>query len=318
MKICKTFLWALSVSCLTSGHLLCVQDPAVAQVTSEQRILASFSIEGQELIVHVELARLDSSLVPQLEGGRDLTIASYRIESKDASIHVEREYSFEVADYGFVSYSEVKVFLLELSHGTALVVDHFVYPSAPGSGQDRQLFAWDDGRLQPVGKPLTGYGHFGDLPKGTTPRSFRLLPGDVLPFAANILYFAVAVPIRVSLPRTGGERVGSFGVALEIDPGSGLTVFPVTRASRYHQGDEEHEVSLYRSPTGPEAEQVRVSANTDIEFGPAYGEISLQPNEEAGVIGLGPKIMRLRVKIDGREGFVEEPDYFKLGLGMVS
>ena len=81
-------------------------------------------------------------------------------------------------------------FVLQTSKGEALVVDYAAYPSAPLSGEYRLLFATQDGKLQPLSKPLTVEGEFEALLPGRREGTQRLHKGDVIPNPVRVFVIA--------------------------------------------------------------------------------------------------------------------------------
>jgi hypothetical protein len=56
-----------------------------------------------------------------------------------------------------------------------------------------------------------------------------------------------------------------------------------------------------------------VAPTTEMDFGPAYVELTLGSDWERS-ISIEVRVVRLRVRIDGRDGFVDERDLLRLGL----
>ena len=282
------------------------------QVMWGERVLGPFSVAGKDVRVVLKLARLDASI-----SGREMvTVAAFRIVDNDGRVHHEEEYQIELSERRFQNWYELKASVLELSAGTALMLDYYVYPSAPGSEHSRQLFAWKDGSLAPLSPHFGGWGHFQDLPEEAGPIAFRLLPGDRMPFEAWLLYFAVEVPLHIRLAAFSSGQADPLHLALEIDPASGLAVLPVSSPVAYWYGDEVQEVTLYRSPMGQEADRVQVTRTSEIVYGPAYGQVRFDRGPLGQYAWIDVEIARLRVTIDGKAGFVEEKDYGGVGLSI--
>ncbi len=280
------------------------------QVTWGEQVLGPFSVAGKDVTVVLKLARLDSSV----SGPEQVTVAAVRIVDTDEDVHHEEEYQVEVRPHGFQDWHEVKASVLELSAGTALMLEYSSYPRAPSSGPSRRLFAWKDGRLAPLSPRIGGDGHFQDLPKGERPITFRLLPGDRMPFRAWASSFTVEVSLQIRLAAFSSGEADPLDLALELDPASGLAVLPVSDPFVY--GAEAQEVTLYRSPMGQEADRVQVTPTSEIVYGPAYGEVRLSRDPLGRYVRIDVEIVRLQVTIDGKAGFVEKWDFLRVGLGI--
>ena len=251
-------------------------------------------------------------------GSEEAAVDSLRIVDSNGDVHYVRDYDFEMGESGFEEWFEVSVSRLETSKGSALMLDEYVFPSAPSTGQSRQFFALTDHRLQPVTPLVSGYGEFVDLPQGHQPGSFRLLPGDRMLFRAWMVSFAVEVPLDVRLPPFSANEPEAIAPAVDFDTESGLAILPVVNpvVDRPEYREETRQVTLYHSLVGPQAEPLLVRRTSSIEYGPAYGRVRLSRAPGAADVTITVDISRLRVTIDGKTGFVEEEDFRGVGLGM--
>jgi hypothetical protein len=238
------------------------------------------------------------------------SVESYTIVDEDGTIHHTRKYTVDIADYGFTDGHDVTAFVLESSRGTGLVIDHWFWPSAPGTGQERQVFVLRDGRLVPLCKPFAVYGSIEPLAPGSSEGARRLLDGDTMILQAHAYYFAVKIPVEIRLSGKAGEEPEGIITRPTKTTEEGYAVMETITEPRPIEGD--HTISLYEAITDKSATTVAVSENSKVLFGPAYGTVHLKEYED--VIYVEPTVFRLKVSIDGREGFVEEKDYSALGL----
>ena len=281
-----------------------VQDRGNPQqdVEKYQKKLGPFTVDDKTFTVVCDAIKLIKL--------NDESVESYTIVDENGAVHYTQKYTVEIAEYGFTDGHDVTAFVLESSRGTGLVIDHWFWPSAPGTGQERQAFVLRDGRLVPICKPFAVYGSIEPLAPGSSKDARRLLDGDIMVFHAHAYYFTVKIPVEIRLSGKAGEKPkGIIPRPAEITEEGYAGLETIT-----HPGPIEgaYTISLYEAITNKSATAINVSGNSKVLFGPAYGTVQLKEYED--VIYVEPEIFRLKVSIDGREGFVEEKDYSALGL----
>jgi len=57
-----------------------------------------------------------------------------------------------------------------------------------------------------------------------------------------------------------------------------------------------------------------VSRTSEIHYGPAYGRVRLDRDPKGRFVSIEVDIVRLRVTVDGKTGFVEQSDFAAVGL----
>ena len=272
------------------------------EVEKYQKKLGPFQVEDKTFTVvcdAIKIVKLNEE-----------SIESFTIMDENGTVHHTQKYTIEMAEYGFTDGHDVTAFVLESSRGTGLVIDHWFWPSAPGTGQERQVFVLKDGKLVPLCKPFAVYGSIKPLAPGSSKNARRLLDGDTMIFEAWAMYFYVKIPVEIRLSgKAGEEPEGIIPRPAEITE-EGYAVLETITEPRPIEGD--HAISLYEAVKDESAKTVAVTKNSKIVFGPAYGTVHLKEYED--VIHVEPTIFRLKVSIDGREGFVEEKDFQALGL----
>ena len=281
-----------------------VQDREDAQQEVEryQKKFGPFQVEDKTFTVVCDAIKLIKL--------NEESVESYTIVDEDGTVHHTRKYTVDIAEYGFTDGHDVTAFVLESSRRTGLVIDHWFWPSAPGTGQERQVFVLRDGRLIPLCRPFAVYGSIEPLAPGSSKNTRRLLDGDTMILQAHAYYFAVKIPLEIRLSGKAGEEPEGIVPRPVETTEEGYAVLETITDPRPIEGD--HTISLYEAISNKSATTVAVSKNLKVLFGPAFGTIHLKEYED--VIYVEPEIFRLKVNIDGRDGFVEERDYSALGL----
>ena len=282
--------------------------PAPApELPTRERVLGPFTWRGSEVRCVVTEAWL----------GPDTTVAALRVIDAHNAVLYQATFSVAAGTTGLEEQLGVVPVLLEASDGAALMLNEDYVPSAPMGGASRKLLAWKDGRMQPLSPALTVYGEFANLPKGDKPSTVRLLRGNLMPIHVWAYSFVVLVSLEVRLTAFAAGDAEPLRPALQIDTLSGLAVLPISDpvlSSPQHR-EEAQRVMLYRSPTGSAGEAVQVRRTSQIQYGPAYGRVRLDRDAQGRFVSIEAGVVRLRVTIDGKTGFVEANDFSAIGLG---
>jgi len=148
--------------------------------------------------------------------------------------------------------------------------------------------------------------------------------GDVVVSKTWEDWFSVEVPARVRLDRPEG----GLELVPETDPAHDhlavLRIFDVDTLPHQFYGeygrplegaDDQLRVRLFQAPTGAASASVTITPSSRVRLGRLYAGVGLVP-WEGGAQGqsIQVTIVRLEVTIDGRHGYVEEGDFFAVGL----
>ena len=250
--------------------------------------------------------------------GRDTTVSALRVIDAHNAVLYQESYGAVAGATGLDAQLGVRPALLEARDGTALMLQEYSEPSAPMGGVSRKLLAWKDGQIRPLSPALTVYGEFVDLPKGDTPNTVRLLPGNLMPIRVWAYSFWVLVSLEIRLTAFAAGDAEPLRPNVQIDTLSGLAIFPISDPvlSSAQYREQVQQVMLYRSASGSAGEAVQVRRTSEIQYGPAYGRVRLDRDRRGLSVSVEVGIVRLRVTIDGRTGFVEQSDFAAVGLSV--
>ncbi len=271
---------------------------------SKERVLGPFAWRDRE----VRCVLTDVWL------GRDTTVSALRLVDAHNTVLYQESFGVAAGATGLEEQVGVVPVLLEASDGVTFMLKKYSEPSAPMGGVSLELLAWKDGQIRPLSPALTVYGEFLDLPKGDKPNTVRLLPGNLMPIRVWAYSFAVRVSLEIRLTAFAAGDPEPLRPRVQIDTLSGLAIFPV---SDVVPGDREEtkQVMLYRSASGSAGEPVQVRRTSQIQYGPAYGRVRLDRDPQGRFVSIETGVVRLRVTIDGKTGFVEASDFSTVGLG---
>jgi len=179
-------------------------------------------------------------------------------------------------------------------------------PRAPGTGVACQLFRLKEELLVPLFLPLTVDGRIQKLDQADTPDSRVLFKNNTMRFAIWTGNFNIIVPVRVM----DGLRIQNM------HPVFGRNAFDVEVKKTVTE--EETFVRLYNfRDFNSTPKHVIIKKDTKIEFLCAYAKILIKHSgiEDFGGIIITDGMPWLRVKINGREGFVRGyEDFESIGL----
>jgi hypothetical protein len=289
-------------------------DDGKVQVTEERT--GPFKIDGRDFKLVRKVLRWEGAL-----NGYDETVQSITIVDEQGNAHFQKSFLVDQGETAFMESVSVSAFALDSRGlkgfrmeagglkefpqknvpGAGLIVYYGVWPSAPLSGSICQVFALKGDRLTPLFSPVTVYGQIYDLPQGSSPNSRKLFEGDTMRFGVWTGWYEVIVPVKVF----DKLRV----VPLHYNMTSGLYAFEAV--VRRRPSDEDTFVRFFLSPEESTIPRhVIVRKDSKIEFLWAYA----RPAIRSGSIALDGNPW-LKVRIDGREGYVRDPeDLLALGL----
>jgi hypothetical protein len=201
------------------------------------------------------------------------------------------------------------------SAGAALMVDWTFLPSAPGACRTHLILGLIDGRLQPFAEPFC---EILEPPRNLTARVWRLdreesTDDDVLRFAWRTGWVSVRIPVRVDF--SAGKLLPSRRCLRLDDRGRWVErcEFPVHAVRR--PAAQETFVRLFPRPeTGATPDHVVVRPGSKVEFLSALAPNLFDAQGERKPLP-GDEHPWLQVRIDGRLGWVREPEDLRaLGL----
>jgi hypothetical protein len=143
------------------------------------------------------------------------------------------------------------------------------------------------------------------------------LPGHQVIVDVNTGTIVVDVPLEIA-PDSTAATGGVIPRPVQ-DLATGLARLSVARLAgpSFPPGSGAHHVPLYREARGDAADTILVAPTSVVDFGDAYGGITVERDPEPGFIEevrVGVTELRLAVTIDGRSGFVASSDFSSVGL----
>jgi hypothetical protein len=290
------------------------------KIKSHERRVGPFKINEREFTVILKLMKYEGA-----SKGFDETVESFSIMDKEGEVHYQK--SFDV-QYGNGRFAEsigiwayaldstdrkgflyesgrLKEFVSKGHKGVGLILYYGVTPSAPSSGVSCQVFSLKGEHLVPLFSPLTVYGQIYELPHGSNPNARRLFDGNTMRFGVWTGWFEVIVPVKV-LDRL---RVVPLHYYSTFD----YSAFDVIVERRH--SEEETFVRFFKHPEVSSMPQhVIIRKDTRVEFLCAYARVSIGSGGAERVISVD-EMPWLKVRIDGREGFVRDAeDLLALGI----
>ena len=143
------------------------------------------------------------------------------------------------------------------------------------------------------------------------------LPGRQVVVEVNSGMLLVEVPLEIA--PDSATAIGGVIPRPTHDVATGLGRFTVARLAgpTFPSGSTPHNVPLYRLAQGDSADTVAVAPTSTIEFGDAYGTVTVERDDDPSFVEevrVGVARLRLAVTIDGRVGFVDPRDFPHVGL----
>ncbi len=287
-EVLRAFL-ALAIAAVAWGQA----QPQSAVVTAE-RTAGPFALHERSFQVVFHLARLPGA-------DPEESVASLEIRDQDGAVHFERTLPYRVEGERFEETIGVEAALVQGKLGSGLLLSYGVLPSTPMGGRSWQVLGMVEGKLRPFSKPVALEGALLEKASGQPVRASwdSALGTDVLNFRVWTGRFFVIVPLAVNW-EWGYFRPAYFltkcrwNVEAERRPRAGPS------SVRLHpQSDEE----------AGEAEEVALTPGSKVEFLGAEGGIQWDESEDQIWLGVSESVW-LRVRIDGKEGWLQEPEDF--------
>jgi hypothetical protein len=295
----------------------------------EQR-LVPISIAGKEY-TPVLRKQLPAGAKP----GEGLTVISLEIRDSAGVSQFSRAFANEGGDDGFINTVSVSVIPLVGATGNGLLVsyDEDSEPSAPEPESSGwwQVLGVVDGKLKPFSGPLLVLGDL--LPadrsdRAQVPGTPITAPGDVLQFKVWSGRFRLIFPLRIDwtlgklAPAQPCEKTGITAGACDyaVVPEDQRYVAELTFVRLCANPTDEHE----------KPERVVVKRDSKVELLATRAEVQFNPGKlsgwsgdpknamsDAGGISVMSKEPWLKVRIDGKEGWIHGPEDLD-ALGMPS
>jgi len=290
-EVLRAFL-ALATATLVWGQA----QPQSAVVTAE-RTAGPFALSDRSFQVVFRLARIPDATDPDFQE----TVASLEIRDQDGALHFERKLPYRVEGKRFDETTGVEAALVQGKQGSGLLLTYGVLPSTPMGGRTWQVLGMVEGNLRAFSKPVALEGDLLEEASGQPirPSWDSALGTDALNFRVWTGRFFVIVPLAVNWEwgyfRPAYLLVkGRWNVEVERRPRVGQT------SVRLHpQADEK----------AGEAEEVALTPGSKVEFLGAEGGLLWEESEDQIWLGVSESIW-LRVRIDGKEGWLHEPEDF--------
>lgn len=301
----------------------------VKPVDEVEHRLGPFSIAGKEYT-----SVLRKQLPAGAKPGESQTVVSMEIRDAAGVSQFSRAFANAGGTDGFISTFSVSVIPLSGATGNGLLIsyDEDSEPSAPEPESSGwwQVLGVVDGKLKPFSRPILVQGDL--LPADRTasalaPGTPITAPGDVLQFKVWAGRFRLIFPIRIDwargqlAPAQPCEKTGTTAGACD---------YGVVPEDQRHV--EMTFVSLCTNPmvACQRPERVAVKPDSKVEFLATRAEVQLDPGKlsgwsgdpknpmsDAGGIAIVSKEPWLKVRIDGREGWIHTQEDFD-ALGMPS
>jgi hypothetical protein len=257
--------------------------------------------------------------------GFDETVTSFSIVDEEGDTHYRKSFDVEYDHDGFTESIGVSAYALEgrRSRGfrtesgalqeltdkeyqtVGLILYYSVIPSAPSAGVSCQVFSSQREHLVPLSAPLTVYGEIYELPRGSTPNTLRLLRDNTMKFGVWTGWFEVVVRVKV-LDRLRVVPIHHYSTF----DGDAFDVVVDRKDS-----EKDTFVRLFNHPSASSIPQhVIIRKDTDITFLWAHTSVAIEPCKTECVVS-ADEMPWLKIKIDGKEGFVRDPeDLLALGI----
>ncbi len=268
-----------------------------------------FTIKGQTFTVVQHLKRTGQ------EGAFDETLALLEIVDSGGVVQYRDDFPYAVEAGGFCGAS-VKV--ISGSNGAGFLLDMTCDPSAPESGGPWQILSVSNGKISPLGKPVSAEGQVGDFVPGEIKKIGNLT--QILPDELRIRlftgYFYVSVALRV------GWREGGLALAQHCfyQTGHGLAPdgceMPVEDVERLPSEQELTFARMFKESNAQSGipEHVVVKKDSQVEILDGKVLVTLEESKSGINLGVGPDVW-VKVRIDGKEGWIHtEEDLQAIGL----
>lgn len=261
-------------------------------MVTEQRTAGPFAIGGQSFRVNLAVHRMAGD-----DSGE--AVASVEIRDAEDAVHFERKLHYKIADGRFREATAVTAAPVRGRKGSGILLAYSLHPSDALEGDSWQVFGLLDGKLRPLSKPVALEGQLQKGPSGQPDAAAwdEALQTDVLNFRVWTGRFFVIVPLALDW-EWGDFRPAYFltkcrwRVEADRRPGEG------TAAVKLYPGAD---------TAAGEPQEVVVRPLSKVEFLEAEGGLVWEESEDEIGLGVSERIW-LRVRIDGREGWLRDPE----------
>jgi hypothetical protein len=237
------------------------------------------------------------------------TVQRFTIVDDSGRVHFEETLDAPVAaPHGFEATATLRALYIEGVTGRGVLLIRERQPSAPLTGVTYQIFGQGSDQLQPLTAPLSWYG---EQPlQDTTARALRLDLGDVLMLQLWRFHFGVTLPLRFDLACEPGADTCVQPAATPAPDAPEFGLLEVDAELREPQARSY--ITLLAQPGAANGARVPVHADSRIQVLQAAARVSLRAG---GTLDVIVRDEHLRVRIDGREGWIRGPEDFEaIGL----
>jgi hypothetical protein len=252
------------------------------------------------------------------QGEFALALASLDIADAAGTVLYHEEFPHQVENGEFTDTCSVSVNPITGSNGAGLLLDTGCLPSAPMSGGPWQVFGIVNGKLSPIGKPLSAEGEMGDFVPGKVNHRGNLT--QILPDELRIRlftgYFFVSVPVRVNW--MGGKLALAQHCLHQTGHGmaEGGCEMPIEGVER-HPGEQVLTfVRMFTESNEEIGTPAHLVVKKDSRVEILAGKVRVTWEEGQDGIGLGvADDIWVKVRIDGKEGWIHtDEDLQAIGL----
>lgn len=290
-EVLRAFL-AVAIATVAWGQA----QPQSAVVTAE-RTAGPFALSDRSFQVVFRLARIPDATDPDFQE----TVSSIEIRDQDGALHFERSLPYRVEGTRFNETTGVETALVQGKQGSGLLLTYGVLPSTPTGGRTWQVLGVVEGKLRPFSKPVTLEGGLLEEASGRPIRASwdSALGTDVLNFRVWTGRFFVIVSMAVNW------EWGYFRPAYRLAKGR----WNVEAERRPRAGQTSVKLHPQADEKAGEPEEVALTPGSKVEFLGAEGGLLWDESGDPIWLGVSEDIW-LRVRIDGKEGWLHEPEDF--------
>jgi hypothetical protein len=290
-EVLRAFL-ALAIATVAWGQA----QPQSAVLTAE-RTAGPFAVSDRSFHAVFHLARIPDATDPDFQE----TVASIEIRDQDGALHFERKLPYRLEAKRFDETTGVDAALVQGKLGSGLLLTYGVLPSTPMGGRTWQVLGMVEGKLRTFSAPVALEGGLLEEAPGKPVRASwdSALGTDVLNFRVWTGRFFIIVPLAVNW------EWGYFRPAYLSAKGR----WNVEAERRPRAGQASVRLHPQAGEKAGEAEEMALTPGAKVEFLGAEGDIVWEESEDQIWLGVSESIW-LRVRIDGKEGWLHEPEDF--------
>jgi len=288
--------------------------PTVQLEEAEQRV-GPLQIQNLQFTVVLHEKRIAAEPAPDPDA--QTTLVAMEIVDQVGTVHYRRSFGYAVSGDEFAESMSASVQLLEGKRARGLLVTYGVLPSTPLGGQEWQVFGLFGGRLVPFGKPISLEGDLANAESAKRVVEASEEPGrqgEVLHFRVWTGNFFVVYPVLVDWRQA---RLSPAWRCLRMTARGPRAVCPYRiLADRVPQEAGLTFVRLHAEPDDGlgTPRHVVLKPDSTVELLGSEGEMQWL-EDDAGVTLLPSEDFWIRVRIDGREGWIHtQEDLAAIGL----